>query len=61
MTDDVLVVKYSKNQKVQTDIAVGIQLTLREFLAAALLDNTVKVFFADTLKFYLSLYGHKVR
>lgn len=26
----------------------------------ALLDNTVKVFFADTLKFFLSLYGHKL-
>jgi len=29
-------------------------------LAVALLDNTVKVFFADTLKFFLSLYGHKL-
>jgi U3 small nucleolar RNA-associated protein 12 len=31
-----------------------------KFLAVALLDNTVKVFFADTLKFFLSLYGHKL-
>lgn len=30
------------------------------YVAAALLDNTVKVFFVDTLKFYLSLYGHKL-
>ena len=29
-------------------------------LAAALLDSTVKVFFTDTLKFFLSLYGHKL-
>jgi U3 small nucleolar RNA-associated protein 12 len=29
-------------------------------LAAALLDNTVKVFFADTLKLFLNLYGHKL-
>jgi U3 small nucleolar RNA-associated protein 12 len=29
-------------------------------LAIALLDNTVKVFYADTLKFFLSLYGHKL-
>jgi len=29
-------------------------------VAAALLDSTVKVFFVDTLKFFLSLYGHKL-
>jgi len=29
-------------------------------LAVALLDSTVKVFFEDTLKFSLSLYGHKL-
>lgn len=29
-------------------------------VAAALLDSTLKVYFADTLKFYLSLYGHKL-
>ncbi|XP_041353923.1 WD repeat-containing protein 3-like [Gigantopelta aegis] len=45
MDEDVLCVKYSPDHK---------------FLAASLLDNTVKVFFADTLKFFLSLYGHKL-
>jgi len=40
MTDDVLCVKYSPDQR---------------FLAVALLDATVKVFFADSLKFFLSL------
>jgi len=30
-----------------------------KFLAVALQDNTVKVFFADSHKFFLSLYGHK--
>ena len=45
MTDDVLALKYSPNGR---------------FLAVALLDSTVKVFYADTLKFFLSLYGHKV-
>jgi len=29
-------------------------------IAVGLLDSTVKVFFADTLKFFLSLYGHKL-
>ncbi|KAM8976598.1 WD repeat-containing protein 3 isoform 1-T1 [Pelodytes ibericus] len=30
------------------------------FLATSLLDCTVKIFFVDTLKFFLSLYGHKL-
>jgi U3 small nucleolar RNA-associated protein 12 len=46
MSDDVLAVRYSPNNKL---------------LAVALLDSTVKVFYQDTLKFFLSLYGHKVR
>lgn len=45
MTDDVLSVKYSPDGRL---------------LAVALLDSTVKIFFQDTLKFFLSLYGHKV-
>jgi len=45
MTDDVLSVRYSPNGKL---------------LAVSLLDSTVKVFYQDTLKFFLSLYGHKV-
>ncbi|KAJ9110239.1 hypothetical protein QFC19_001642 [Naganishia cerealis] len=45
MTDDVLSVRYSPDGRL---------------LAVALLDSTVKVFFQDTLKFFLSLYGHKL-
>ncbi|XP_058022127.1 WD repeat-containing protein 3 [Ahaetulla prasina] len=45
LDEDVLCVRYSPNQKV---------------LAAALLDCTVKIFYTDTLKFFLSLYGHKL-
>lgn len=45
MTEDVLSVCYSKNNKL---------------LAVSLLDCTVKVFFTDTLKFFISLYGHKL-
>ncbi|KAF9482498.1 WD-repeat-containing protein [Pholiota conissans] len=45
MSDDVLAVRYSPNNKL---------------LAVALLDSTVKVFYQDTLKFFLSLYGHKL-
>lgn len=45
MTDDVLCVRVSPNGRL---------------LAAALLDSTVRVFFTDSLKFFLSLYGHKL-
>ncbi|XP_046847985.1 WD repeat-containing protein 3-like [Xenia sp. Carnegie-2017] len=45
MNDDVMCVKFSLNQK---------------FIAVALLDFTMKIFFTDTLKFFLSLYGHKL-
>uniref|UniRef100_A0A8C5X4X4 WD repeat-containing protein 3 n=1 Tax=Malurus cyaneus samueli TaxID=2593467 RepID=A0A8C5X4X4_9PASS len=45
LDEDVLCVRYSPNQKL---------------LAVSLLDCTVKVFYVDTLKFFLSLYGHKL-
>ncbi|KAJ2591119.1 beta transducin [Coemansia sp. RSA 1722] len=45
MSDDVLAVKCSPDSRL---------------LAVSLLDTTVKVFYADTLKFFLSLYGHKL-
>ncbi|XP_049621861.1 WD repeat-containing protein 3 [Suncus etruscus] len=45
LDEDVLCVNYSPNQKL---------------LAVSLLDCTVKIFYVDTLKFFLSLYGHKL-
>ncbi|KAJ2753177.1 beta transducin, partial [Coemansia nantahalensis] len=45
MSDDALAVRFSPDGRL---------------LAVALLDTTVKVFYADTLKFFLSLYGHKL-
>lgn len=45
MTDDVLCARYSPDGRL---------------LALSLLDSTVKVFYADSLKFFLSLYGHKL-
>ncbi|XP_026317592.1 WD repeat-containing protein 3 [Hyposmocoma kahamanoa] len=45
LEESVLGVKISPNNK---------------FIAVALLDSTVKIFFLDTFKFYLSLYGHKL-
>jgi U3 small nucleolar RNA-associated protein 12 len=45
MTDDVLCVRTSPDAK---------------YIAVALLDSTIKVFFSDSLKFFVSLYGHKL-
>ncbi|KAI4471001.1 wd repeat containing protein 3 wdr3 [Holotrichia oblita] len=45
LEDSVLCVRISPNSK---------------FVAVALLDSTVKIFFLDSFKFYLSLYGHKL-
>ena len=45
VADDILSLRYSPDAR---------------FLAVALLDNTVKVFFVDSLKLYLNLYGHKL-
>ncbi|CAN2387708.1 WD repeat domain 3 [Pristimantis euphronides] len=45
MDEDVLCVRYSPDNRL---------------LAVSLLDCTVKIFFVDTLKFFLSMYGHKL-
>jgi U3 small nucleolar RNA-associated protein 12 len=45
VTDDVLSVQFSPDSRL---------------LAVATLDNTVKVFFVDSLKLFLNLYGHKL-
>lgn len=45
LNDDILSIRLSPDDK---------------YLAVSLLDNTVKIFFVDTMKFFLSLYGHKL-
>ncbi|PHH74488.1 hypothetical protein CDD82_4908 [Ophiocordyceps australis] len=45
VSDDILSLKFSPDAKL---------------MAVSLLDNTVKVFFVDSLKLYLNLYGHKL-
>ncbi|KAG9236308.1 hypothetical protein BJ875DRAFT_234218 [Amylocarpus encephaloides] len=45
VSDDILSIRFSPDARL---------------LAVALLDNTVKVFFIDTLKLFLNLYGHKL-
>lgn len=45
LDESVLGVRLSKNNK---------------YVVVALLDSTIKIFFSDTFKFYLSLYGHNL-
>jgi U3 small nucleolar RNA-associated protein 12 len=45
VSDEILSLKFSPDSRL---------------LAVAILDNTVKVFFTDTLKLFLNLYGHKL-
>ena len=45
LTDDAVAIKHSPDSKL---------------LAVSLLDSTIKLFFNDSLKFFLSLYGHKL-
>lgn len=45
VTDDILSLRFSPNS---------------QLIALSFLDNTVKVFFVDTLKLFLNLYGHKL-
>ncbi len=49
MSHDVLCLSYSPNKSED-----------RLLVAIGLLDNTVKLFYDDSLKFFLSLYGHKL-
>ncbi|TDH66408.1 hypothetical protein CCR75_008803 [Bremia lactucae] len=49
MSDDVLCVRFSHTKDVK-----------KLLVAVALLDCTVKVFYDDSLKFFVSLYGHKL-
>jgi U3 small nucleolar RNA-associated protein 12 len=49
MTDDVVAVRYSNSAEAS-----------KRMVFVSSMDSTVKVFFDDTLKFFLSLYGHKL-
>lgn len=55
-----LTLVHTRTLKVADDIlAVRISPDSR-FIAVSTLDNTIKVFFMDSLKLYLTLYGHKL-
>ncbi|KDP29196.1 hypothetical protein JCGZ_16585 [Jatropha curcas] len=55
-----LVVSNVKTMKMNDDVLVVAVSPDAKYIAIALLDCTVKVFFMDTLKFFLALYGHKL-
>lgn len=60
VTNDTMVLKNTHKLEFNDDVlAVKISPDMR-FVAASLLDSTVKVYFRDTLKFYLNLYGHQL-
>lgn len=55
-----LTVSHSRNIKMNDDVLVVAVSPDGKHIAVALLDCTVKVFFMDSLKFFLTLYGHKL-
>ncbi|THG23038.1 hypothetical protein TEA_000560 [Camellia sinensis var. sinensis] len=55
-----LTVSHARNMKMNDDVLVVAVSPDSKYIAVALLDCTVKVFFMDSLKFFLSLYGHKL-
>ncbi|XP_029314804.1 WD repeat-containing protein 3 [Cottoperca gobio] len=55
-----LTVKHTRTLQLEEDILCVKFSPDHRLLAVSLLDNTVKVFYTDTLKFFLSLYGHKL-
>lgn len=55
-----LTVSPVRNLKMNDDVVVVAVSPDGKHIAVALLDCTVKVFFMDSLKFFLSLYGHKL-
>lgn len=56
----VLSVLHSRTLKLDDQALSVKQSPCGKLLAVALLDSTLKVFFMDTFKFFLSLYGHKL-
>ncbi|XP_051130435.1 uncharacterized protein LOC127250965 [Andrographis paniculata] len=50
----------AKNLKMNDDVVAVAVSPEGKHIAVALLDCTMKVFYMDTLKFFLSLYGHKL-
>lgn len=56
----VLSVLHSRTLKLEESVLCVRISPNNRFVAVALLDSTVKIFFLDTFKFFISLYGHKL-
>ena len=55
-----LTIELSQSVEMSDDV-LGVQFTPNgRLLGVSLLDSTIKLFFSDTLNFFLSLYGHKL-
>ncbi|XP_028992625.1 WD repeat-containing protein 3 [Betta splendens] len=55
-----LTVKHTRTLQLEEDVLCVKLSPDHRLLAVSLLDCTVKVFYTDTLKFFLSMYGHKL-
>ncbi|XP_068185981.1 WD repeat-containing protein 3 [Antennarius striatus] len=55
-----LTVKHTRTLQLEEDVLCVRFSPDHRLLAVSLLDCTVKIFYTDTLKFFLSLYGHKL-
>ncbi|KAF3441786.1 hypothetical protein FNV43_RR15701 [Rhamnella rubrinervis] len=55
-----LMVSNVKNLKMNDDVLAVAVSPDAKYIAVALLDSTVKVYYMDSLKFFISLYGHKL-
>ena len=62
MVNDIkqLCVSLQKSVKVQDEVLALCVSPDNRYLAASLLDSTVQIFFFDTMKFYLTLFGHRL-
>ncbi|TMS06102.1 WD repeat-containing protein 3 [Larimichthys crocea] len=60
MSQKRLSVKHRRTLQLEEDVLCVKLSPDHRLLAVSLLDCTVKVFYTDTLKFFLSLYGHKL-
>ncbi len=64
LSKDTLYAKLEKQLKMESDVlclCYNHQVSKDKLIVAiGLLDNTIKLFFEDTMKFFLSLYGHKL-
>ncbi len=62
MIDDIkqLCITLKKSVKLQDEVLCVVSSANGKYLAASLLDNTIQIFFFDTMKFYLTLFGHKL-